>query len=152
MNYRRLTLTELKDLEQEFIQFLVANGIDVDQWQTIQKERPQEMETWVDGFSKVVFEKVLENAQYLEFFSTSEVRLYHCLDEKMEAIFIRSKAIDLNSPEGVQQALSNSGQAEFFKGSKAYSKARKTELFELLEAGYLITKGLLFQSLEKVVQ
>ena len=35
MKYRRLTIDELKELEQEFIQFLINNGIEGNDWEKI---------------------------------------------------------------------------------------------------------------------
>ena len=38
--YRLLTLEELQELEKEFVEYLVLNGITADDWEKIKKENP----------------------------------------------------------------------------------------------------------------
>ena len=43
MKYRYLTDQELQILEKDFVQFLVANGIDNDEWVRVNKESKRKL-------------------------------------------------------------------------------------------------------------
>ena len=60
MNFRKLTEDELEELKDEFIQYLVANGVDADLWKQYKKDEPEKADLFVQQFSNVVLQKSLE--------------------------------------------------------------------------------------------
>ena len=59
MKYRRLTLEELEPLENEFIDFLVVNGIIADDWRHLLAHDLEKSNQIIDAFSEVVFEGIM---------------------------------------------------------------------------------------------
>ena len=81
--FRRLTIDELEELKDEFINFLTVSGIYADDWQKILKEQPDSADTFIDNFSDLVFEKSLKKIKYLENKSDKDLKLFKCLDDKI---------------------------------------------------------------------
>jgi len=52
--FRKLTEAELEELKEEFVQYLVANGVDADLWEQIKKDEPEKSNLFVQQFSDVV--------------------------------------------------------------------------------------------------
>ena len=50
MKYRRLTLEELKPLENEFIDFLVVNGVIADDWEQLLANDVEKSNQIIDAF------------------------------------------------------------------------------------------------------
>jgi len=149
MKYRRLSEEELQEMEKEFVQYLVSNGIDAPEWKKIQKT--DAAEDWILGFSDVVLQKVLEGVEFLEFRSSHEARFFSCSSEEMNMIAMTSSDVDLTKPEEVALAMQNPGKIELYKGSKKYAKSRELELFEMTQTGCVISDGKLFELLKGMV-
>ena len=49
--YRELTTLELKELEKEFIDYLIVNGITADDWVKIKEEQQEKAEDIITLFS-----------------------------------------------------------------------------------------------------
>ena len=144
--YRDLSLEELVIFEEEFIAFLVVNGVVADDWEKIKSDEPEKANELISLFSKLVFEKVLQNTRFLEKIEPANIQAIQCFPEKMIMIAVHRKSenIDLS-----QIALSkiNFNEIELIKGEKDYSGMREQELFEMICAGYHISDGTLFKSL-----
>lgn len=149
MTYRLLTSDELQEMEQEFIQFLIANGIDAPEWKKIQEDRKEEVEQWIAAFSDVVIEKALTKINFLEMMTPSEIRLFFCDKEEMKAIFIKSASIDLLATN--PQDYVTSPAIEVYKASKKYVGKREEELFQMTQSGCEISDGKLYGALHKVI-
>jgi len=76
MKYRRLTLEELKPLEDEFIDFLVVNGVIADDWEQLLANDVEKSNKIIDAFSEVVFEGIMRKTQFLEYRSVVVGRPY----------------------------------------------------------------------------
>lgn len=152
MKYRRLTIDELKELEQEFIQFLIANGMEGEDWEKIKVDAPIDAECWLDAFSDAVQQKVLEETQYLEFRSKSEARYFQCNKDEMKLIALTSRNVDLMDVNAIKQAANSSGNSkiEIYTGSKKYAEQRELELFGMIQSGCVINDGKLFLLLQKM--
>ena len=149
MKYRRLSEEELQEMEQEFIQYLVANGIDAGDWKKIQQT--DEATNWIENFSDVVLQKALEGIKYLEFRSAHEARFFECGEKEMNLVAMTSKEVDLTNSEQLTAAINQPGKIELFKGNKKYSKSRELELFEMTQSGCEITDGKLYLLLMQMV-
>lgn len=160
MKYRTLSLEELKELEKEFITFLSAQSITSDLWEEIKEKQADRAQLLIEQFSDIVFEKVISNIEYIEQKSKREIRLFHCLPEKIKmlGLVIQGETqIDFTqsmSPEQMMQHMQLSGASlKMYQGERAYKKQREIELFDLLEQGGLISKdGALYKTLESLAK
>jgi hypothetical protein len=132
MKYIRLEQDELTELEKEFIDFLVVNGITADDWVAIKEKEPENAEEIIDQFSDVVWEGVLRGVQYLKKIE-SNTAYYFKTDEK-EIHLIR--VVKVNDT------------AEQHIASKRYAKVRELELFEMIQNGCTINDGEEYKTLE----
>lgn len=144
--YRILSRDELLQFEQEFINFLVVNGIVADDWVKLKKSDPLKAEEIVILFSDVIFEKIMRTANFLEFVSNKYIQGVQCLSDKMIMVAINSKAGAADLPLEGLDALDFS-DVEFHKGEKKYQLSREQEIFALIQKGYVISEGELFKAL-----
>ena len=151
IRYRRLTIEELNEMEQEFIQYLVANGVEAKDWELLKENDSEEVQLWIDGFSDVVMQKVLEGVRYMEHRTSNEARLFECGEKEIYLIGMKSVEVDLLNPEELASAAVEPGKIELYKGAKAYAKAREDELFEMIQAGCEISDGKVYQLLKQMV-
>jgi hypothetical protein len=158
MKYRILSIDELQELEKEFITFLSAQSITSDLWEEMKAKQADRAQLLIEQFSDIVFEKVISNIEYLEQKSKREIRLFHCLPEKIKMLGLVIQGdtqLDFTqnmSPEQMMQHLQLSGAGlKMYQGERAYKKQREIELFELMEQGALISKdGALYKTLESL--
>lgn len=66
MKYARLSPSDLKDFEKEFIEFLVINGITADEWESIKASSSEKTEAIIEQFSDVVWESTLRKHTFIE--------------------------------------------------------------------------------------
>jgi len=156
MKYIQLTKEQLEELHKEFATFLASQQIDVKEWSAIKENKPEVADEEINIFSDLVWEDVLTKASYIEHFSKTSINLFYCTEGVMQRIMIKSNNpnLDLSSQEGIQVLLNHpkSGQFEFFKGAKKYSKERNLEIFDLILKGASVNKeGTLYQNFEKIV-
>ena len=78
MIFKRLSDTDLKKLEKEFVDFLVLNGITADDWVELKKSKPQNASQMVDSFSDAIYAGMMRKVQYLERISKSEIMCFYC--------------------------------------------------------------------------
>ncbi len=158
MKYRKLTMAELQEMEQEFITFLSVQSITSDLWEEMKEKQPEKAELLIEQFSDIVFDKVLKNIEYLEQKSRKEIRLFHCVEDKIRVLGLVVEGETLldftqnQSPEQMLQQMQLSGASlKMYEGERAYRKLREMELFELMENGALISKdGALFKTVEQL--
>lgn len=158
MQYRRLSLEELKELEKEFTQFLAANDVFPDTWENMKKETPEKAEHLIEQFSDLVFNKVLGKIQYLEHASPKELKIFHFQEDKIEMVGLAvdpaNTTIDLTDQTIIDQlakdyeSLAQEGDVKVFNTEKGYSKDPKQEIFELSESDCYVVDGTLFNTLK----
>ena len=149
MIFRKLTEAELEELKEEFVQYLVANGVDAEFWEQLKKDDPEKSDLFVQQFSNVVLQKSLEKIEYLEHRTPSDVKLFYCGKETIDLIALKSSVVDLtNMTEFKAEDFKN---IEIFKATKHYSKSREVELFEMTEKGCEITNHTLYDLLKQMV-
>ncbi len=149
MIFRKLREDELEELKEEFVQYLVANGVDAELWEQIKKDEPEKSDLFVQQFSDVVLQKSLEKIQYLEHRTSSDVKLFYCGKETIDLIALKSSAVDLTNMAKFN--AEDFKDIEIFKASKSYSKNREFELFEMTEKGCQITTHLLYDLLKQML-
>ena len=156
MKYRQLTKEQFDSLNDEFAKFLATQQIDVKEWEIIKNEKPQMAEEELNIFSDVVWEDVLTKTEYLDHISERHINLFKCTSKEFIRIFIKlnDKNRSFLNQDDYNWFLENhlDESLEYFKASKAYTKERNVELFELIEMGAQISKGGLFAAISKVIQ
>ena len=151
--YRLLTKDELLELEKEFVDYLVINGITADEWVRLKDENADKADAIIGLFSDVVFEGVLRKVEFLEFRARHHVLCYQCLPDKLILIGMTGNVgTDFADPHFIQNALQNPpDDIEVIAAEKPYSVGREEELFLMLNQGHEISDGKLFKALALVL-
>lgn len=145
IKYRKLGLDELKNLEPEFVQFLSSNGIDAEKWVSLKKESPQVVESIVNQFSNIVFDKILDKVLLVESRSPEAIQLYKCGKDRIEmrGITAKSTGVDFTKMGEVidrESLITEQGNdLQVMSGTKSYKVDRKLEIFDMMQKGCLIS-------------
>jgi hypothetical protein len=149
--YRYLSLEELQELEKEFVEYLVLNGITADDWEKLKAEDPEKADKVIELFSDVVFESILRKVEYLEYRTPHEVRTFQCLPDRLVVVGMKAEndpEIDFTDSGFIQSAMENPPYSlRVYTTEKHYEKPRELALFEMTEAGCIISDGRLFKTL-----
>ena len=151
--YRRLTASELADLESQFVQFLVANTVTAADWTHIKQREPQKAIQLIDIFSDTVFENSLNKVEYLKFKAAKDIKVFKCSKDKIILLGISVEAdspVDFSDEVDLSKLLLNPEGLSVYRAEKKYNGDRLREIFEMMEGGALISDGSLFAILEKI--
>ena len=133
MKYRCLTDDELKELEEEFKLFLIANNVYTQEWEKLNKSKDKRVLQLVEQFSDIVLEKALSKICYIEHLTSKDIKSFKCEKDKMILIGITSKN---QSTDFTKDKLSDiKDDLSIFKTNKSYLKQREMEVFELIQIG-----------------
>ncbi len=156
MKYTRLTKEQFEELHQEFINFLASQSISADEWEEIKANRPKVAEDELDVFSDVVWEGVLNQAQYVEHFSPKQMFLFKISQSFMNliAVKIEKDGIDITTKKGYSWLQENllDDSVNMYTSTKPVSDDRNKDIFALIQQGASITRGNLYDYFEKVLQ
>ncbi len=152
--YRELTSEELKELEKEFVDYLIVNGITADDWVQIKTEDPEKAEDIITLFSDVVLEGVLRKVSFLEFRSKSNIKTFQCLDQKMILMGLTAddSEVDFADPaffKDIDHIPKN--KLKVYTSEKKYSAVREEELFQMIQSGCVISDGHSFKAISLVM-
>lgn len=147
IKYRLLTQEELESFEDEFIQYLVVNGITADEWQKMLAEKPADAQKITDLFSDVVFEKIMREVQFMIAYRKSYIQAIHCQKDKMLMVAVSTKNDKLDLAQLDWTKIDSFEGFEIHRAEKAYSKSREQELFEMAESGYSLSDGKMYKML-----
>lgn len=147
--YTRLSPSELKELEKEFIEFLVINGITADDWVRLKENDIEKADKIIDHFSDVIWEGVLRKTTFLETRSQQEIMTFQCLEDKLilMALKIDDPSIDLTTQEGIHQVQQSLPETKMFTQEKTYQSNRERELFNMIQNGCTYSDGKLFKTI-----
>jgi len=147
MKYRCLTDEELKELEEEFKHFLISNNVYTEEWEQLNKDNNEKVNLLVEMFSDIVMDKALKNVRFLEHLTPSDIKVFHCLDDKMVLIGIVAKDNNIDfSAQSIEEL--KSVPLDIFKTEKIYTKERELEVFDLLQSGCTIIDENQFKKIE----
>ncbi len=156
MKYARLTKEQLEELHPEFINFLATQSITGEEWAKIKAEQPEVAEEELDIFSDLVWEGVLQQANFLENIAPQQLFLFKIEETEMHLISLKilKEGIDITTVEGYQWLQQNFAEdtVEFYTASKAFSANKTEDIFALIKQGANITKGELYGFFEKMVK
>ena len=120
MQYPCLTLAQLAALEQDFVAFLIVNGIEGETWKSLNETNPTKAQDLANLFSQVVWEKVLKETRHVKRVSETE-RVFGFLGEEQGILLIGQQ-----NPNGWV----------FHKANKHWGNNRESEVFALLQQGF----------------
>ena len=145
--YRRLTIEELSELEKEFIDFLVVNGIVAADWVKIKKEDNDAAELILDKFSDVIFEASMRKSEYVQFIAQKSIKCFQCLADKIVLVGMDA-GIDSNI-DFIKQIdwEQDSKDIKVYTVSKDYKESREKEIFNLIQSGASLSDGSLFKKI-----
>lgn len=142
--YRLLNQKELEELQKEFIDYLVVNGITADEWERLKQENKPEADQIIDLFSDVVFEGILRKTKFIEHRSDKQILAFQCLPEKLVLVGVKGHGVDFSNLDFLKDTTTD---LEVFTAEKSYTESREKELFQMLEEGGEIADGKLFKQL-----
>lgn len=155
MKYQQLTKEQLEEFHEEFAVFLASQQITKEEWEDIKMNKPEVAEDELNLFSDVVWHKVLDNVFYLEHFSQKTLNLFKCLDDQIQRIVVEVDKFDFDflDQNDFNWFLDQSKDPKisYFRGQKTYTNERNLELFDLIQKGSVISKGELFNAIEKLL-
>ncbi len=153
MKYRILTNEELLLLEQDFVSFLIVNGVEGDLWTKINQEEPNKAIELVELFSETVLQRVYEKIFYLENRSADSCMVFYVGTTEIELMVISKKPkskLDLSTPESIHAALIHStGELDFFTSKKSLSKSREEEVHDLITSACVLSDKAFWKSLKE---
>jgi len=156
MKYKRLTKEQFEELHQEFATFLATQSIDKKEWDAIKTNTPEVAEQQLDVFSDLIWDNVLTNAQYLEHFSKNHIFLFHCQEQFIESIVIKSLVTDVDfmAKEGMVWLSDNlfTETVEMHLGKKEYDGDRNAAIFNLITEGAILSDGQLYVQINTIIQ
>lgn len=148
--YRALTPAELNELEKEFVDYLIVNGITADAWVRIKEEEQEKAEDIVTLFSDVILEGVLRKIRFLEHRTKNDIKVFQCLDKKMVLVGMTSTNddVDFTDPDFFETAGMNPPEGvKVYTAEKVYTKERELELFGMIQDGCSISNGQSFKAI-----
>ena len=154
MKYSRLTKEQFEELHQEFINFLATQSVTAEEWHHLKINKPELAETELDVFSDLIWEGVLNKAEYLEHMSAQHMYLFHLQDDNMQAIVVKlNNDVDITTTEGYKWLRDNlmDENVEFLQSNKDYTEDKNLDKFKMIEQGAVITKGDLFKYFNKLI-
>lgn len=160
MKYRKLQLEELEGVRDEFIQFLAANSITAEEWESLKTTDNTKADKLIEMFSDIFWDKSLSNIQCVEMREPSRLRVIKF--ETGEALLIELRindhsGIDLTKPEDLSKLASGQtdiakAEPQMFRGKRPYEHERNAELFNFIEQGAAPCKTVVWEGLNRMIR
>ena len=152
MKYVRLSREQFESLHEEFSLFLATQSIDKKQWDIIKKENPKLTDELLDVYSDMIWDHSLEKITYLENKSDYHLFLFKCEAAQINLILIRLEddcpsLMDKNYKNWLAEHLSDP-RVSIFESSKTFEVGLKTEKFNLINKGAVVSDGKTFEDLK----
>jgi len=158
VKYRKLNLSELEDLRDDFVHFLSANSVTADDWIKIKQADPKLAGEMIEIFSEIVWEKILTKIKYVRMISQKMIRVMHFGEDKAEMVqlSIAHPDFSFSDPDQIRSIAEGTADLKAFdpeiiKGTKTYTESRDLEVFLALEQGGQPTDELFWRSLKSMI-
>jgi hypothetical protein len=155
MKYSRLTKEQFEALHQEFANFLATQSIDKKEWDEIKTNKPGVAVQELDVFSDLIWEGVLSQTHYLEHFSKNHIFLFHCLEEEVQSIVLKTlePEVDFMTSKGLEWMVNNlfTDAINIHVGRKEYQGERNAAISDIIQQGAILSDGQLYQQIDKIV-
>jgi len=156
MKYKRLTKEQFEALHQEFATFLASQSIDKQEWDEIKAKKTEVAEQELDVFSDLIWDGVLTNTKFLEHFSKNYIFLFHCQDNFIQSMVIKSLVteVDFMTKQGLEWLSDNlfTETVEMHVGKKEYDNKRNQAIFNLISEGAILSDGQLYSQINSLLQ
>jgi len=152
MKFHRLSEAQFHEMHEEFSVFLSSNSIDKKKWVRIKSEAPEKVTFLLDKFSDLVWEKILNQCNYIEFSTPSQLFLFHTKKNSVDALVVKSadRVQELSTHKGFHWMLINisSDYISLFNASKIYTPNRTDFIYSYLKKGAVLSDGQYFKHLK----
>ena len=137
VKYRFLTGEELKELETEFKQFVITNGLHDDEWRALNKNAPEKAKEVVGMFSDLILDKVFTQTKYLMHHSNDKIKVFHFTSAKAIMIGLDFEGDGVIPEDDLMDFIrANVEKFNIYTASKNYEEAsRNKEIFALVRNG-----------------
>ena len=144
--FRRLSFEELNELEKEFVEFLILNGVDADTWVSIKSNDPGNADKIIDQFSDVVFASIFRKAEFVDVVTATKIKCFHFQKDQVVLVGIDSVDYKTNFMEAGLDELKDQ-EYDVYTTQKSYSKSREEEMFKMISNGGELSDGKLFKKI-----
>jgi cag pathogenicity island protein 24 len=152
VKYHRLTHEQFEELNHEFAVFLATQGLDSSKWQSVKEKEPSRVDLLLDLFSDMVWDKIIDQCEFLEFSTPDQLFLFQIANEKASVLIVKhtDAQLDISSAEGFQWVLKNldSDQLTLYQGEKSFPSSRSKFVYEYLKKGAVQSDGQRFKVLK----
>ena len=138
MRFRLLSDIELKELSEDFTQFLVVQGIDDEIWRKINRENKEKAMQIVEIFSDTVLLKVYSKVKFMSFTSEKVFSVFKIKKDAIDLILLKSTDPNLvfNSSEPLEDLINRTiGKWELYSSSKKLGDKVPDEVHQLTLQG-----------------
>jgi len=135
--YRTLRHNELKELQKEFVDYLVISGIDAKEWVKIKEDSPAKAVRIIELFSDVIFEKILHKTRHIFKVEKDTLFLFNYAEDSARLMIFQFPE-NFGLREKSQKeiiAFAKQNQMRSIPQSKKYIRTREEELFSMLQSG-----------------
>lgn len=151
MKFRMLTAEELDELRDDFVKFLIVNGIDAEEWQRLKSDSPHKASDILASFSDFVFTRVVDRIEYLEFLDPTGLKIFKCDEDKIHLIGVDGDKPYTQSESLLEALKSGTSGFKIYRQSKSYKPDRATEIFRMIQSGASASDASWFEILDKLV-
>lgn len=144
--FRKLGQDELTELEKEFVEFLIVNGIDAHTWEKMKENQTKKAEAVIDQFSEVVFTSIFRKNEFVDFITTDKVKCFHFQSEQVVLVGVDAEDKEVNFLKASIDELKGRS-FKVYTTNKKFQKSREEEMFDLIESGGKLSDGQLFKKL-----
>ena len=155
MKFRILNSEELLHFDEDLKHFLIINGVSNEEWIELNTNNPQKAVELVGMFSDMIWQRVYEKIEYLEFQTESQLFLFNCKKDEIDLIVLKSDSKDVNfsTPELIHESLVNHAKKiTYFQQSKKYNVEREVEIFNMVERGCIVSSKEFYQKIQNIIQ
>ena len=142
IKYRILNKEELKELEKEFVHFLIVQGIDNDKWVKMNENEKEKAIQLVEIFSNTVFEKAYSKIYFLEYRSNDFYSIFKILENETLVFKVSQKQkgiYDFLNDEELSKAIQEKESIFIEKGIKKHKEEKLKEIHQLCSQGCVIS-------------
>lgn len=147
MKYRVLTEDEFEALKDEFVKFLIVQGIDAASWQKMKDLEPDFAQKYLHDFSDFVFENTLQKIGYIDFFNGNSLKLFKCASDDIQLINIESVSKFETIQDFLKAMVSDLTGFTLQRHAKKYHPNRAVELFRMISSGGLVSDGYWYEKM-----
>lgn len=151
MKFRQLSIEELEGFKEEFVQFLIVQGIDADEWQRIKGDEPLRAVKMVGDFSDFIFSSIVSKVKYIEYFEPISLKLFKCEPETIHLMNISTQEVIQDLSTFLNKLADIPENFEIQRVSKNFYPDRDTEIFRMINGGGLVSDGKIYESLSDLI-